>query len=568
MSISAGSTEVRQDVSANQNQNLLENVDQGFPHVRLNNILYNTNQRRLYLVLARGENSPIPDKTYFDSVSIRGRVFRFNVSRYTTYSNANTSPYGVKSAEYSWPYSSNLLGTAQTIPIQFKKSGTSTTDAFDISRLVRKSTVNTRDKKNYTDIIAGLFVRDIGFTSTSFYIEFSGEIPATNFQSIALKSEDGADYITRQLLTANATRLQSGGTTKFTWENEEEFAILAYNKTYQIEIIKGANQTEKRLFVPIQSKQNFHFLKDYKQTAGSIEFSLQRNGSVPRISFISQALLDRSNRVISNAWHNLQSFTAQSDDNSSLYAFKNAQIPDSPASGTKVYVAFQVEDRPTTEITTLKLTDQYADTFVLLDTNADDLNPYDTAGNPLAHPSDYEEIKAVKEGELRHLVVKLKQPITAPQVNWVIRRTSDNANKVRIGRMLILKKIGEFSQFPAVTVNTNTNKTDSTSAINTSHITTKPLSINYNFSFPPLTKLTDLALAQDIFSRASEYNEFIVWLSGGDIAPKIPNLLGYRFIDFVKSLSVNDFSISYADDRFSSGVNFTLATKQVSRINI
>ena len=547
-------------------KNLFENADETFPHIQLNDLLYRNGQ--IKLVITRGtENAPVPSKDYFDSVLINNRSFNFKDSTYEAYNDPDSSPYNVKASEYSWNYATNILDS-NIIPISLKKSGNSVTDAFDISRLVRKSTVNTRDKKNYTDIIASLFVKDIGFTSTSFYIEFSGEIPATNFQSIALKSEDGADYITRQLLTANATRVQSGGTTKFTWENEEEFAILAYNKTYQIEIIKGANQTEKRLFVPIQSKQNFHFLKDYKQTAGSIEFSLQRNGSVPRISFISQALLDRSNRVISNAWHNLQSFTAQSDDNGGSYAFKNAQIPDSPASGTKVYVAFQVEDRPTTEITTLKLTDQYADTFVLLDTNADDLNPYDTAGNPLAHPSDYEEIKAVEEGELRHLVVKLKQPITAPQVNWVIRRTSDNANKVRIGRMLILKKIGEFSQFPAVTVNTNTNKTDSTSAINTSHITTKPLSINYNFSFPPLTKLTDLALAQDIFSRASEYNEFIVWLSGGDIAPKIPNLLGYRFIDFVKSLSVNDFSISYADDRFSSGVNFTLATKQVSRINI
>ena len=350
-----------------------------------------------------------------------------------------------------------------------------------------------------------------------------------------------------------------------------EFAILAYNKDYTIEILKGANKKESRLFIPIQSKENFHFIKNYKQSVGELSFDLERNSFENKSSnqmFVSVALLNATNRVISGRHLGVNSFQAEVTDRDYSYSIEDNQIPAPPASGTKGFLQFEIKDRPSTEITCLKLTDIFADTFVCLDTNIDDLNFYDADGNPLAHPSDYESIKSVSEGDMRHIVVKLKQPITAKQVGFVTRMTSDDTNQVKINRMLVLKSIGSFSQFPAVTVDTNTNKTDSTSAINTSHITTKPLSINYNFDFPPLTKTTDLALAQDIFSRASEYNEFIVWLSGGDVAPKIPNLLGYRFIDLVKSLAVNDFSISYADDRFSSGVNFTLATKQVSRLNI
>ena len=104
-------------------QDLLESKSQAFPHIRLNNILYNTEENRLYLVLARGENSPVPDKNYFSSVKINNRSFNFSSSRYNAYNNPSTSPYGIKGAEYSWSYSSNLLGTAQTIPIEFKKSG-------------------------------------------------------------------------------------------------------------------------------------------------------------------------------------------------------------------------------------------------------------------------------------------------------------------------------------------------------------------------------------------------------------------------------------------------------------
>ena len=557
------------ETETTQNQDLLDNVNKSFPHIRLNNILYNTEENRIYLVLARGENSPVPDKNYFSSVKINRRSFNFSSSRYNAYTNPETSPYGSKVAEYSWSYPTNLLGTEQTIPIQFRKSGTSTTNAIDISRLVRKATVNTKDKKEYTEIINNLFVKDIGFTSTSFYIEFSGDIPTTRFQSIALKSQDNNEYITRQLLTTDATVTEDSGKTKFTWNDKPEFAILSYNKQYTIEMISGANAKEKRLFIPIQSKDNFHFVNNYKQTSGNISFNLQRSTFTDNLSksFVAMALLKESdNSVISGGWYNSNRFIYDTDRKT--FTLENSDIIDSPATGTKVLLSFQIQDRDLTEITLLKLTDIFFDTIICLDTNINDLNLLDNNGNPLAHPSDYETIKEVTEDGLRHIFLKLKQPITTKELKLLVRRTSDDANEIRINRMLVLKSIGCFSQYPEVTVNTNQSKTDESSAINTSHITSKPLSINYTLAFPPLTKEKDLSLAQDLFTRASEYNEFLIWVSGGDIAPKIKNLIGYRFIDIVKSLATNDFSVHYVDGRFSSGVDFTIETKQTARINI
>ena len=550
-------------------QDLLDNVNKSFPHIRLNNILYNTEENRIYLVLARGENSPVPDKSYFSSVKINRRSFNFSSSRYNAYTNPETSPYGSKVAEYSWSYPTNLLGTEQTIPIQFRKSGTSTTNAIDISRLVRKATVNTKDKKEYTEIINNLFVKDIGFTSTSFYIEFSGDIPTNRFQSIALKSQDNNEYITRQLLTTDATVTEDSGKTKFTWNDKPEFAILSYNKQYTIEMISGANAKEKRLFIPIQSKDNFHFVNNYKQTSGNISFNLQRSTFTDNLSksFVAMALLKESDSSnISGGWYNSNRFIYDTDRKT--FTLANSDIIDSPATGTKVLLSFQIHDRDLTEITLLKLTDIFFDTIICLDTNINDLNLLDNNGNPLAHPSDYETIKEVTEDGLRHIFLKLKQPITTKELKLLVRRTSDDANEIRINRMLVLKSIGCFSQYPEVTVNTNQSKTDESSAINTSHITSKPLSINYTLAFPPLTKEKDLSLAQDLFTRASEYNEFLIWVSGGDIAPKIKNLIGYRFIDIVKSLATNDFSVHYVDGRFSSGVDFTIETKQTARINI
>ena len=553
------------ETETNQNQDLLESKSQAFPHIRLNNILYNTEQNRLYLILSRGENSPVPDKNYFSSVKINNRSFNFGSSRYNAYNNPSTSPYGIKGAEYSWSYGTNLL-TAGTIPIEFKKSGTSVTNSIDESRLVRKSTINTKDKKVFTDIISSLWLQDVGFTSTSFYIEFKGSISNTNFQTIALKNSENTDYITRQLLLSEATRTESQGNTKFTWNDKPEFAILNYNKEYTIEIIKGANIQRKQLFIPIQNKDNFDFVNNYKQTAGQISFELQRNHFKEDItnSFIAFGLLKESdNRVISGAWFNNNQFTYDNE-----FSISNNTIPELPSVNEKVLLSFQIEDRPATEISLIKLTDIFADTFVILDTNINDLGFYDIDNNPLAHPSEFEEIKEVKEGDLRHCFIKLKQPITTKQLNLVVRKTSDDTNTIKINRLLVLKKIGQFSQFPKVQVNTSTNKRGVVSAINTSHITSKPLSLNYNFQFPPLDKLNDLKLAQDLFTRTNEYNEFIVWLSGGDIAPKITDLVGYRFIDLVKSLAINDFQVKYVDDRFSSGIDFSLDTRQVSTLNI
>ena len=553
------------ETETNQNQDLLESKSQAFPHIRLNNILYNTEQNRLYLILSRGENSPVPDKNYFSSVKINNRSFNFGSSRYNAYNNPSTSPYGIKGAEYSWSYGTNLL-TAGTIPIEFKKSGTSVTNSIDESRLVRKSTINTKDKKVFTDIISSLWLQDVGFTSTSFYIEFKGSISNTNFQTIALKNSENTDYITRQLLLSEATRTESQGNTKFTWNDKPEFAILNYNKEYTIEIIKGANIQRKQLFIPIQNKDNFDFVNNYKQTAGQISFELQRNHFKEDItnSFIAFGLLKESdNRVISGAWFNNNQFTYDNE-----FSISNNTIPELPSVNEKVLLSFQIEDRPATEISLIKLTDIFADTFVILDTNINDLGFYDIDNNPLAHPSEFEEIKEVKEGDLRHCFIKLKQPITTKQLNLIVRKTSDDTNTIKINRLLVLKKIGQFSQFPKVQVNTSTNKRGVVSAINTSHITSKPLSLNYNFQFPPLDKLNDLKLAQDLFTRTNEYNEFIVWLSGGDIAPKITDLVGYRFIDLVKSLAINDFQVKYVDDRFSSGIDFSLDTRQVSTLNI
>ena len=581
-----------QDVVRNreQTQDLLEEGVR-LPNVHLNNILYDTAENRIIIILTRAEQSPVPDKNYFSSVNINNRSFSFGSSKYVAYNDANSSPYGVKGAEYSWRSPVNIIQGLNNIPIEFKKSGTSYTNPIDISRLVRKSTVRTTDKKDFTKIISGLEVADIGFSSTSLYIEFKGNVSVDAFQTFSLKSSHDPNasleditsgkvttqYITRQLLLSDANRTEAGGRTKFEWTGYSEFEILSPNKDYVIEILRGANTKESRLFVPIQSKENFNFVQGYRQgrdttaNTGNIAFNLQRTtfSTSLRDSFVAFALLNRSDeRVLSGKWFDNADFS-YNDDIQTFDTGSLSNVPAPPAVGTKVYLAFRIDDRDSTEITITKLTDILADTIVCLDTNIDDLNLIDgVTNNPLAHESDYEAVKEVTEGGLRHVFIKLKQPITARQLRLVVRKTRDNSDAVRINRMLILKTIGCFSQFPKVRVNTNTEKTDESSALNTAHVTSKPLSLNYTLEFPPLTKVRDLELAQDIFSRASEYNEFIIWLSGGDIAPKIANLIGYRFIDLVKSLAINDFTVEYVDGRVSSGVGFTLDTKQVSRLNI
>ena len=110
----------------------------------------------------------------------------------------------------------------------------------------------------------------------------------------------------------------------------------------------------------------------------------------------------------------------------------------------------------------------------------------------------------------------------------------------------------ESSRSKEITLNQN----------NLSHVKSRPQSINYSMEFPAMLSTDDLILAQNLFSRVSDYDEFLIWVSGGEIG-KDQGMRGFRFVDIIKSLISNEFDFSYIDGRFTSGVSFLMTLRQV-----
>ena len=535
-------------------QNLIQgSVSPSFPWVTIPLLEYR--EGRIYIEMERHPNAPVPNKRFFDSVSIAGRKFNFSQSRYNK---------ALGFAEYSWPTPIDFIEGKTFIPLIFKKKGTSYTDDQSYSRLVQKSTVQTIEKKEIPKLLGGFKVVDFDFDTTKFKISFSGIIPASAFQSIAVLDKNNIENITRQMRTADATRSVDDNITTFEWNNLPDFFSLHRNKEYTLEMIKGANNEVLDFFIPRPLKSGFHIVNDVKFEDDDLKLFLDIFGSeVEDSPFISVKILNPNGTDFMTSKQEKSGIKTVSGKEMD-YTFKNAVTGlRALVSGDKFDLAFSVKDFPSFELNFTKMTDIFFDTLVILNTNIDDINIKNQLDNELIHPSDVQVFKSETENGLRHIVLMLNNPVTAGQIRLVNRRLFGSDKSRAIGQIYCLKKIGDFSKLPVVQPNLNQGKIATLDQYNRAHVKSFPPAINYSLTFLPLETKEDIALAQDLFLRLADYNEFMIWVSGGDIIKNRQGVRGFRFVDIIKALCVNEENIVFSDGRISSGVTFNMEIAQV-----
>ena len=545
--------------------NLLRSINDRFPFVSVEDLYYQSG--RMFFVLSRIKEAPIPPKEFFNYVRLNNRLLNFLSSRYKAFDIGDADNiYNKRVAEYSWS-ASNFLQNLTNIPIELIKNGISRTNEINLSRRVRKSTVETNTFKKYPSILGGFQVSDFNFTDTSFDISFIGSLNANSFSSLALRDKDDKEYITRQMLPNSATITSVGSGTKFVWENYEEFKDIKQNKTYTVEMIKGGSNVENKFFVTRQGINDYHFLTKVEKNNDDMIFTLKKNGSENFLTqtFNSVAIYNTGVRntpfIAAKLIHEL--FNVVTEGDLRKFTYKNAFQGKTINANDKFDFNIESEDYDEFSFNILKLTDMYFDTIILLNTNLDDIFLTDILNKPLIHPTDIENIKTETEDGLRHIVYFLKNPITAKSLNIINRRLKGVGDTRKIGRLILTRRIGTFTQMPNIKVFSTSSRITTNSQLNKSHIKTLPNSLNYMMDFPPLDKESDLLLAQDLFNRVIDYDEFMTWISGGDITIKNRGMKGFRFVDIIKSLCANEFEFQYVDGRFSSGINFQMITHEV-----
>ena len=543
-----------------ERSNLLASIDKSWPWVQVSELSYEKEEERIVLGLRRGQSAPIPPKNFFDSVIINGRSFLASKASYETED-------GV--ALWKWGSSLDFLECLESVPLVLRKSGRSRTNAINESRLVRKSTVETNQFKDLPGVVGGLVIDDIDFGTSFFRVVFKGDVLATDFSAVFVKSvsENNSEptfELTRHLKSGDAIRQElSGGRTAFHWPAQPEFGALHKNRDYELNIIRNASEESPAFFVPRPDKAHWHWPVALEDLGGGLSVKFALNGEAERLDFVSMALLNEDQTVFM-PWQGLNKWKQnRSADGQSITALFDGGALGALNAGDKKVLAFQVKDYPELVLNCIKTTDFVFDTIILLNTNLKALYLKDQTGNDLIHPSDLKALTVQNEQGLRHLMIELNNDIVSPQVS-LINRDMVKYDYRKIGQVLLLKRIGTFGQFPNIKVHSSKNRQMSTDQANLSHIKALPESINYHMAFPAVLTEEDLLLAQELFSRVADYDEFIIWVSGGDIAPKHTGMKGFRFVDFVKSLVANEFDFGYIDGRFNSGVNFNMELRQVS----
>ena len=528
-----------------------------FPDVTID-LAYLENTNQLRLILNRNnEFAPIPDKAFFDSMTINNRTFNFSGSSYSSDEDTGNATYLFSSS------TPPISDTAETFDITFTKSGESFTRAFDIERVVRKSTIRQTQSKELPEFLGSYKVKDISFSESEFVIEFDEtEMSADSFSSLQVLGVDDGE-ITRQLKSADAVITNEN---TFTWSNLSEFRELKKNKTYRIEILRGASGTEDVFFVP-QPSGDFHFLQNVIYEGSTFSFDLKNFStkgftSTPINSF---ALLRNNVSVISTKLIIDLIATADNSQGITKISAENETLSLSVGS---YQLRLEVEDLPSIEVNITQMTDLVFDTIVILNTNLTNLFVKDTMDRYLINPSDVREIKEVTEADgSRHIVLFLKNTIVSPVIKLENTAVAGQRSNRQIGQIFLLKSLGEFSKTPMITTHINSSKTPFKTQLNKSHVKTLPESLSYtlNFSNTPLDTNKDISLAQDLFARLSDYNEFVMWVNGGnDMSDKkFTGLKGFRFQDIIKGLTLNNYSFSYADNLLSSGVAFTIEIAEV-----
>ena len=529
-----------------------------FPDVSID-LAYLHDSSELELRLNRNnEFAPIPDKAFFDSMTINNRSFNFSSSSYSTDEDTGDAIYKFNSANP--PFSD----TDSSFDITFNKSGQSVTRAFDLERVVRKSSVRQISSKELPEYLGSYRVKDITFSDTEFQIEFDEkEMDENSFSSLQVLGIDGGE-ITRQLKPSDAVITNEN---TFTWSNLPEFEELKKNKTYRIEVLRGASQSEPVFFVPKPSG-NFHFLQNVKYEGTSFSFELKGFSTKGFTQTpINSFSLQRNNlNVISNKLINDLIVKNDNENRVTSILLENETL--SLSNGSYQF-RLEVEDLPSLEVNITQLTDLVFDTIVILNTNITDLFVKDALNRYLINPSDVREIKEVIEtyDNSRHIVIFLKNTIVSPAIKLENRSIAGHLNKRQLGQIFLLKSIGQFSKTPSISTAIDSSKVAFKTQLNKNHIKTLPESMSYrlNFNQSALDTNEDISLAQDLFSRVSDYNEFVVWVNGGnDLSQyKFKGLKGFRFQDIIKGLTLNNFSFNYAQDLISSGVYFTIDISEV-----
>lgn len=561
--------EIREMANARRNEldeqpiDLINNVDGNFPFVSIAGLFYDDNANRIELFLSRKTTSaPIPHKTFFDSMSIASSTYSFSGSTYTRYNAGDQdNPYPQANiAKYTWSASSDPTGNRKVFDLTLRKAGTSTGSSISTSQMVQKSTTETFTDKIFPSFLGGLRIVDFDFDTDFFQVIFKGDIPNSAFSALRIYDKTGIYQITRDLLPGSATRtLNANGTTTFRWDDLAEFYSLSDNKNYELAVLTGANKTTNRYFFPRPNKEISPYII-YFSTDTDVRITLRKNGAdeLTNIPFNTIELNEAGGSQVLAP----QSITRAIKDNNE-FTFVGAGITE-PSVGTKFDLIMELEDNfPAFEISLVKLTDVYFDTLIVLNTNLDDINLYNSLDNELLHFSDIKEIKAVEEDGLRHIVMFLNNPVSSMEVKIVGHRTNKDESTRKIGQIILCKSIGEFSQYPLIHPSVSKARTQTNTMLNKTHLRSLPESLQFDVDIPPLEKESDLLLAQNLFERSSDYNEFLVWTTSGEL-PDIKGLKGFRFVDIVKALCVNDFDYQYIDGRFSSRPNFKMILAEVN----
>ena len=526
----------------------LQDMDHEFPDVSIQ-IDYLETSQKLELRLNRNhEFAPIPDKEFFDTVQIKTRTFNFSSSEYSANETTGDAIYLFNSA------TPPVSDTDTTFSLTFTKSGTSFTRAFDIERVVKKSTIRQEQSKDLPRIVNGLKLSDISFGDDFFEIEFDEvNLSASSFDCIQILS--GSQEVTRQMRSSDATI--SGGNT-FRWEGLEEFVEIKKNKTYTLEILKGGYCEVDKLFIPNPSG-DYHFIENMAYADGKLSFNLRNNTSSPlsdnpfnSIRIIQSSVTFLSPKVFSDFFIEDGAYTLET--------------PLSFTNGTYDFY-IEVEDLPLFSLTLTQLTDFVFDTIVIQDTNIDQLSITDQLNRELIHPSDIREIKAITEGGERGFVIFLNNPVVSPVINLNNRSVFNKIGQRNFGKVFLFKQIGSFTKFPLINVFIDSTKTTYKTQTGQTHVKTLPESFRYSLDFgsSPLDQVSDLRLAEDLFSRLSDYNEFVVWVNGGvdTSSNKFNNMKGFRFKDIVQVLTTNNWSYRFQEGRLSSGLNFVMEISEV-----
>ena len=519
-----------------------------FPDVSID-LSYLEASNQLRLVLNRNhEFAPIPDKAFFDSMTINNRTFSFSGSSYSSDEDTGDAIYLFSSS------TPPISDTAETFDITFTKTGESFTRAFDIERVVKKSTIRQEQSKDLPRIVNGLKLSDISFGDDFFEIEFDEvNLSASSFDCIQILS--GSQEVTRQMRSSDATI--SGGNT-FRWEGLEEFKEIKKNKTYTLEILKGGYCEVDKLFIPNPSG-DYHFIENMAYADGKLSFNLRNNTSSPlsdnpfnSIRIIQSSVTFLSPKVFSDFFIEDGAYTLET--------------PLSFTNGTYDFY-IEVEDLPLFSLTLTQLTDFVFDTIVIQDTNIDQLSITDQLNRELIHPSDIREIKAITEGGERGFVIFLNNPVVSPVINLNNRSVFNKTGQRNFGKVFLFKQIGSFTKFPLINVFIDSTKTTYKTQTGQTHVKTLPESFRYSLDFgsSPLDQVSDLRLAEDLFSRLSDYNEFVVWVNGGvdTSSNKFNNMKGFRFKDIVQVLTTNNWSYRFQEGRLSSGLNFVMEISEV-----